>query len=160
MKAIKTILSIALACAVMTLAACGGKSTNPVDQFADSLDKIAGKVEKFTSEKDFESVTADMEAADKIVTDNADLTLTDADRVTIKKAITTLYRATLSKSFEIAGQELDEAQLETMLNTIAGTIDNMTTFGQLNSQPGAPMEAEEDVIEAAELTDTETPAAE
>ena len=156
MKKIKTVLSLALAVMVMALTSCGNKAGNPAEEFAAYLDKIAGQVKSYNSETDFEKIQPEMEAADKIVTDNADYELTDNDRQAIKDALGNFYRTTMSKSFELANQQVSEGQLDMMVNMITSSIDNIKTLGELNNTANANANGNSEFIESVEIGDNDS----
>lgn len=148
MKTIKSVLGLALIAIMFTLGSCGKKAGNPVEEFAASINKIAQQVKSFNSENDFEKIQPEMEAADKIVIDNADYELTDNDRQTLKDALRNYYRATVSKTFEITKEEISEDQIDMIVNLGLLAIDNINTLGQLNEASGANSNLEGQETEA------------
>lgn len=158
MKTIKTILSLALIAMVMALTSCGNKGNNPAEEFVASLDKITKEVKSFNSEEDFQKIQPLMEAADKIVTDNSTYELNDNDRDAIKEALGNFYRVTMTKSFEIAKQEISDDELNSMVSMITASVDNIKTLGQLNEAPTSNEAiefSESDVTEAvADMSDS------
>ena len=153
MKTIKSVLSLALVAIVMALTSCGNKSNNPAEEFVASLDKITNEIKSFNSEADFQKIQPLMEAADKIVTDNSTYELNDNDREAIKEALSNFYSAAMTKSFEIAKQEISDDELNSMVSMITSSVDDIKTLGQLNQAPssnGALEFSENEVVESVD----------
>ncbi|MDE5554300.1 MAG: hypothetical protein K2J10_03855 [Muribaculaceae bacterium] len=157
MKTIKTVFSVALIAMIMALTSCGNKANttadNPAEEFVASLDKITKEIKSFNSDEDFQKIQPLMEAADKIVTDNSTYELNDNDREAIKEALSNFYRAAMTKSFEIAKQEISDDELNGMVSMITASVNDIKTLGQLNQAPssnGALEFSESEVVESVE----------
>lgn len=140
MKRIKTIIALVAVALTLGLGACS-KSSNPADQFASALDKLAKQAESIKDEESAMALQSDVEAANAIVTENASYELTPADKETIKKAMGKFLRTTFTKAFEMQGQKIPEGQLDMMVNMATASVDNATTLGDLHPDMEGTTEA-------------------
>ncbi len=130
MKAIKSILALAMVAILMGLGACS-KAT-PAEQFAEALNKLSSQVASVKTPEEYAKIQEGIQAADKIITENADYQLTDNDRTVLKEAMKNFFTATLNKVGELQNQEIPEAQVDFMVNMVTAPVNNAKTLGELN----------------------------
>ncbi|MDE5595742.1 MAG: hypothetical protein K2I89_09255, partial [Muribaculaceae bacterium] len=123
MKRIKSIIALVAVALTLGLGSCS-KSSNPADEFASALDKLAKQTESIKSQEESMALQSSVEAADAIAKENASYELTPADKENIKKAMSKFMRAAFVKAFELQGQEVPEGQLDMMVNMATASVDN------------------------------------
>ena len=134
MKTLKNIIAI-LAIAIMSLTfnACGDKT--PADKFVDALNNAESKIRKASSIEDIMNMSEALKISENIASENQEYELTDADKEAIKKAMEKLYRTAYSKENELTGQNLPIEQIDMIVNMMAFSVDNATTFGDFVRVP-------------------------
>lgn len=151
MKKINSILSMVLIALVVGFASCSKQT--PVTDFCSQIDKFTKEINDAKDLQQLQNIsTNELQAnTDKILEENADYVLTDADKAALKKSMTNLFKASISKQAELIGYPMDEKQIEDMAKSIEPTIDAATTFGEINNQPNnqssAQFEEEEEIVE-------------
>ncbi|MDE5568907.1 MAG: hypothetical protein K2J12_10775 [Muribaculaceae bacterium] len=153
MKRIKSIIALVAVALTLGLGSCS-KSSNPADEFASALDKLAKQTESIKSQEESMALQSSVEAADAIAKENASYELTPADKENIKKAMSNFMRAAFVKAFELQGQEVPEGQLDMMVNMATASVDNATTLGDLSQPMGATEAPVEEVGEPVTLPDS------
>lgn len=145
MKSIKSILALAIIAILVGLSSCG-KAT-PAEQFAEELNKLTKDVSSVKTADEYMKIQEGIQAADKIITENADYQLTDKDRDAIKSAMKNFFSAMFNKIGELQNQEVPAGQVDMMVNMITGAVDNAKTLGELNDpiMGGAPAENFDDM---------------
>lgn len=152
MKTIKSLLSIAIVALATVLPSCTNQSQNPAQEFASKLDKLTDEVKDIKSEQDFAGLQEEIEASDRFVKEHAAYVLTDDDRKDIKDAMSKFFQTSFEKSFELAGQDPAESQIEMMVNMITAGVDRAKTLGDLSN----PIEdGESDISDGMDAVDIE-----
>lgn len=144
MKLTKLFAAFAVAAMAMTLGSCNSK--NPVVEFADAMNAITEKINKTTSVNEFEALNPEFEAADKILTDNADYVLTEDDKTILYDVLTKSTKAIVAKAAEFQGLEGAESQDSYIETQVKALVSKATTLGSLN---------ENNVVEEAEYEQAE-----
>lgn len=151
MKKINSILSMVLLALVIGFASCSKQT--PVTEFCSQIDKFTKEINDAKDLQQLQNIsTSEYQAnADKILEENADYVLTDADKAALKKSMINLIKASISKQAEFFGYPVDEKQVDDMAKSIEPTIDAATTFGDIDKQPngqgGAQFEEVEEIVE-------------
>lgn len=152
MKKIKSILTPVLLVLILGLGACNKTgNANPAEEFAASLNELAEKAKSISNKEDFQKLQPGVKDADAIVKDNASFPLTDADKETIKEAMSNFFKVVISKSYEIECHKVSKKELNIMVSMITAGVNVAKTLGDLSKpQPQVLTEP------AATVTDNDT----
>ena len=157
MKSIKTVIALVAVALTLGMGAC--KSSNPADEFASALDKLAKETESIKDEAGVQVIESGIEAANEILKANSSYELTSADKETIKKAMSNYLKTAYTKAFDLQGIQAPADQIDMMVSMATASIDKASTLGELtpsnnSDAPAIEEEVIEEVGEAVTLPDS------